>query len=160
MKKYCMYNKSIIIQLLIYFVLLIVMLMIVKYCLYIFLIAESEKVFSLILVAAGIIYIFLTAFLIPMRYKSRTYYVSDDFISVKTGILIYSVRYINLQNIRFVSEVYIPVLSRMGCCFLIAGGCGARIVLTFLSQNDSKEIAEFVRKRIIKNRAGKGGALL
>lgn len=160
MKKYCMYKKSMIIQFLIYLILLIVILVVVKYCMYTFLIDESEKVFSLILAAAGIIYIFLTAFLIPMKYKRRIYCVSDDFISVKTGILIYSIRYINLKNIRFVSEVYIPVLSRMGCCFLIAGGCGVRIVLTFLSQNDSKEIAEFVRKRIIKNREGKGGALL
>ena len=153
-------NKSRNIQRVIYFILLIVIIIALKYLLYFISVPLSKEILFIAFLVLSAGYIFASSVLIPMQYKRTVYYIDDRFIFIRKGFFVYSDKYINIKNIRYVLSISIPVLDKMGCCFLVAGGCGVRTALTFISQNDSKEISEFVRDTISRNNSCKGGSLL
>lgn len=159
MKRYCMDTKSINIQRVIYLILLIVIYCIIKYLSYILSVSLSDSVLFVIFIIMVAGYIFAAMILIPMVYNRTAYCVDEDYMHIIRGFLKNSNKYIKVKSIQFVTLISVPVLDRSGFCFLIIGGYGTRTVLTFLSQNDSKEIAEFLRNRISKNNGSKDGVL-
>ena len=93
MKKYCMDIKSKNIQIAIYSIILLVIISCIKYNMYIintpYFDKVKEKIFSVLLIASALSYIFTVIIWLPLRYKKTAYYVNDDVIYIQKGVFLY-----------------------------------------------------------------------
>lgn len=153
MKKYCMNNNCIKILQVLLILLLIVMYIVVKYYVYTnhtnkIVLFLKEPIVENILLTSGAVYILYVLIYLPIWCKGAEFYIYNEGIGSKTGILFKSRKYISLKSIQSVTFMHVPFSNRTGFNFIRFSGYGSRAVFILISQKDAYEIVSHVKNNM------------
>ena len=165
MKKYYMDKTSISLLKVSMFIVLLVIIVLINYCLYRNQISENiylvndfsiNRIIKVTIIIAVSIYILWGMIYLPLWCKGAEFYINEEKIGVKTGIIIKSSKYILLKSVQKVTYVHVPLFRKTGWCFIVFNGYGSRLAFTFISQKDAFKIIRHVKEKIIMNNENRG----
>ncbi len=113
---------------------------------------EDYLPFSLVYVRIPII-IFgvLTAFvLLPAYYFNTFYTVTPKAVTVSTGVLVTVKQLMPVSSVKSVTTIIVPFGNLFGFNIVVLNAQGTNIIISFIKQNDAREITDIINNEIRK----------
>lgn len=109
--------------------------------------ALPVRVISALMMAFAAVYVVFIVILLPMWYKSIRYVINKDEIISYSGIFTRTYRIMKLASVQHAVRVSAPFSQYTGFNFIFLKALGGTMPILFLSDKDSGEILELLRKR-------------
>lgn len=112
------------------------------------------KRFSLQMLMMIVFAIFALAIIIavfaylPLYFKHTAFYVGENSIKRNSGAFMLTSQMMKIKSVQYVSRVKLPFSKLTALNFIIVSALGGKIVLGFLSDEDSSEIEDSIRRYI------------
>lgn len=154
MKKYTPAKKAMFFFAILFFILLVAVAIAAYY---------FAKRFSLQMLMMIVFAIFALAFVVavfvymPLYFKHTAFYVGENSIKRLSGAFMLTSQMMKIKSVQYVSRVKLPFSKLTALNFIIVSALGGKIVLAFLSDEDSGEIEDSIRRYISSNQTDISG---
>lgn len=98
-------------------------------------------IFALVVIIAVFAYL-------PLYFKHTAFYVGESSIKRNSGAFMLTSQMMKIKSVQYVSRVKLPFSKLTAFNFIIVSALGGKIVLGFLSDEDSNEIEDSIRRYI------------
>ena len=99
--------------------------------------------FIILLVTAYVIFLLI---ILPLWYRSVSYTLSDDEITIRSGIFFKNITFIKMSSVQYTTAISMPFSKYTSFNFLLISAYGGRLVCFFLSSSDIEEISRKIRQ--------------
>ena len=160
MKKYYPDRKSLNLLRVVSFILLIVILLALKYILYIsrvrfpeYFVIEKNTAYEIVvwtlMAVIAMAYVLFILIYLPLLYKATVYEIDGDELVSRTGVFSRTVQYMKISAVQYTTLICAPLSKKTGFNFMVMSAHGGRMIFTFLPYSDALEIAELLKKDIV-----------
>lgn len=101
--------------------------------------------YTLVAIVCGVGFL-LNFILLPIYFYKTSCTVGENYVSKKGGIIFTSKQYMKKSSVQYITVIKTPLSKFTAGNFLIIHALGGGIILYFLSDNDTEEIKNLMKK--------------
>lgn len=149
MKEYKTDKRTLKIQIVISFLMIICIIILIKYKLYnLFKSVLSEEIVEITVIIAISISVVFMFVIYPLWYCSFQCKVSSEQIIIQSGVIFKKKIYVKTEAILYITRLKFLVSLNSNINILLINTCGGKVVIPFLSSNDMDKIVNCLQNNI------------